>query len=92
MGIDQFFVFIFLSIVKSQNWLAKCLETTAQLIVLASMVNIQIDLALINELIQHSMNNLRIKMDVLILVQRLQISSHLCVTGDVKINPRQGLG
>ena len=48
---DQFFLFIFLSIVKSQNWLVKRLETTAQLIVLASMVNLQIDLALINELI-----------------------------------------
>ena len=92
MRIDQLFVFIFLSIVKSQNWLVQRLETTAQLIVLASMMNLQIDLALINELIQHCMNNLRIKMDVLILVQRLQISSHLCVAGDVKIDPRQGLG
>ena len=92
MGIDQFFLFIFLSIVKSQNWLVKCLETAAQFIVLAPMVNIQIDLALINELIQHSMNNLRIKMDILILVQRLQISSHLCVAGDVEINLRQRLG
>ena len=56
------------------------------------MVNIQIDLALIIELIQHSMNNLRIKMDVLILVQRLQMLPSLCVTGDVKINPRQVTG
>ena len=92
MRIDQLFVFIFLSIVKSQNWLVQRLETTAQLIVLASMVNIQINLALINELIQNCMNNLRIEMDVLILIQRLQISSHLCVAGDVKMNPRQGLG
>ena len=91
MGIDQFFLFIFLSIVKSQNRLAKCLETTTQLIVLASMVNIQIDLALINELIQHCMNNLRIEMDIFIAIQRAQIISHICVIGYIKMNARQGL-
>ena len=92
MGIDQFFLFIFLSIVKSQNRLAKCLETTAQFIVLVPMVNIQIDLTLINELIQHCMDNLWIEMDIFIAIQRTQIISHICVAGDVKINPRQGLG
>ena len=92
MGIDQFFLFIFLSIVKSQNWLAKCLETTAQFIVLVPMVNIQIDLALTNELIQHCMDNLWIEMDIFIAIQRTQIISHICVTGYIKMNARQGLG